>query len=77
MNAAFEFGYCVTCPRCGRLHQKSTMTDSFIRCNKCAYEFYVYIKNGVLIEMPASQLESQLIATGLKSFAGCVERLTV
>lgn len=40
---------CVTCPSCGKLHQRSVITDSSIKCARCGHDFYAYLKHGVLI----------------------------
>ena len=39
-------GFYVTCPGCGKVHQKSIMTESIIVCPRCGYEFYSFLKNG-------------------------------
>ena len=41
-------GYVVSCPNCGKVHQKSITTESIIVCSRCGYEYYLYLKNGVL-----------------------------
>ena len=68
-------GYCVTCPRCGKVHQKSYATDSIILCTRCGYEYYVYLKNGVTVEMAASQLENKQFLERLKVFAKALDEL--
>lgn len=45
-------GYCVTCPDCGRMQQRSNTTESFIVCSRCNFEYYVYMNHGIIIEMP-------------------------
>ena len=50
--------YCVTCPKCGRVNQKTFKTDSIIKCAKCGYSYYTYIDEGVAISIDASRFES-------------------
>lgn len=60
MNAAKDDEeYCVTCPKCGRVIQKSFTTDSIIKCSKCSYEFYAYISDGVAIAMDAAKIDGR------------------
>ena len=75
MSETRGLGYCVSCPKCGKVHQKSFATDSIIVCTRCGYEYYVYLKNGVSIEMSASQLESKQFFGRLKSFAMALDEL--
>ena len=75
MSETRDPGYCVTCPKCGKVHQKSMATDSIIICTRCGYEYYVYLKNGVSIEMAASKLDSQKFFRRLKSFASSLDEM--
>lgn len=68
-------GYCVTCPKCGKVRQKSYATDSIILCARCGYEYYVYLKNGVTIDMAVSHLENNQFLERLKVFAKALDEL--
>jgi len=74
-SAQSDAGYCVTCPKCGKVHQKSFSTDSIIQCPRCGYEFYVYLKNGVKIEMSSSKLQRNRFYKRLQSFAASLDQL--
>ncbi len=43
-----ERKYCVCCPNCGRLTQKSYLTDSELQCPKCKCNFMALVKNGII-----------------------------
>lgn len=43
--------YCVSCPKCGRIHQKSTLTDSIITCVRCSCQYRAYVRDGVVLEI--------------------------
>ncbi len=64
MRESGKTGYCVTCLKCGKIHQREYAVDAMFICPKCGYENYVYLKHGVQIEMPAAQL---LIIAGVYS----------
>ena len=65
--------YCVSCPNCGRISQKSRETDSVIVCGKCKYEFYVYLKNGVSVSMSIDKMKSQPFYGRFRSFAVAID----
>lgn len=68
-------GFYVTCPGCGKVHQKSIMTESIIVCPRCSYEFYSFLKNGVVISFPASQIENAQFFGQVKMLASSLDRL--
>ena len=61
-------GFCITCPRCGQVHQKGFATDSIIVCMACGYQFYAYLNRGLLIEMPASHVGEEAILSRMRDF---------
>lgn len=65
----------ITCPSCGKLHQKSRVTDSIIICSKCKYEYYYYLKNGVCISIPAEQMRSQTFVGQVNSFTAAIDNI--
>lgn len=69
-------GFYVTCPGCGKVHQKSIMTESIIVCPRCGYEFYSFLKNGVFISFPASQIDNSQFFGQVKLLASALDRLT-
>ena len=68
-------GFYVTCPSCGKVHQKSIMTESIIVCPRCSYEFYSFLKNGVEISFPASQIENAQFFRQVKTLASSLDKL--
>lgn len=40
--------YSVCCPECGRLMQKSVMTESEIRCPKCGHRWFAIVDKDVV-----------------------------
>lgn len=76
MRESGKTGYCVTCLKCGKIHQKGYAADAIFICPKCGYENYVYLKNGVQIEMPAAQMQSQQFLARVRKFALSLEQLT-
>ena len=44
-------GYVVSCPCCGQVINKSTITESRTKCKRCGTEFYTYLRNGVSISV--------------------------
>ena len=62
MRIVYNPGFCVTCPKCGKVQLKSNTTDSVIICGRCSFEYYAYMKSGILIEMPAAKLEDSGLA---------------
>lgn len=47
--------YCVTCPKCGKVIQKTFKTDSFIKCSKCGYNYYTFVDDGVAVSVDSSK----------------------
>lgn len=68
-------GFYVTCPGCGKVHQKSIMTESIIVCPRCGYEFYSLLKNGVCISFPASQIDNTSFFGQVKNLASTLDSL--
>ena len=67
-------GYCITCPKCGAVQQRGFETDSIMTCVNCHYEFYTFLENGLMIELPASWVEDIDFVNRMKAFvvaAGC------
>ena len=63
-----ELGYCVTCPKCGRIHQKSISTESIIVCNRCGYKYYVFMNKGITVEMSATSAEDEKFLERLRKY---------
>ena len=40
MRESGKTGYCVTCLKCGKIHQKGYAADAIFICPKCGYENY-------------------------------------
>lgn len=68
-------GYCVTCLKCGKIHQKGYAADAVFICPKCGYENYVYLSHGVEIVMPAAHMQNQQFLIRIRKFALGLERL--
>lgn len=75
MSETSKTGYCVTCMKCGKIHQKGFVADAVFICPKCGYENYIYFRHGVQIEMPASQMQSQQFLSRVRKFASSLEQL--
>lgn len=75
MSETYKSGYCVTCLKCGKIHQKGYAADATFICPKCGYENYVFLKHGVQIEVPASQLQSQQFLERIRKFAISLDQL--
>lgn len=43
-----ERKYCVCCPNCGRVMQKSYLTDSELQCSKCKTNYIALVKKGIV-----------------------------
>ena len=65
----------VTCPKCGKVHQKSITTESIIICPRCGYEFYSLLKNSVFIAFPASQVDNSQFFGKVKMLALSLDSL--
>ena len=69
-----ELGYHIQCPYCGRTQQKSTMTDSIIMCPKCGRSRYYFLKDDILVSVPAGYLDDRafynVFRKQLKSISG-------
>lgn len=68
-------GFVVTCPKCGKVHQKSIATESIIVCPRCGYEFYLLLKNSVYIGFPASQIDNIQFFGQVKMLASSLDNL--
>ncbi len=44
-------GYVVSCPCCGQVFNKSTMTESRTKCRRCGSEVYNYLWDGVSLSV--------------------------
>lgn len=44
-------GYVVSCPCCGQVFNKSTMTESRTKCKRCGSEVYNYLWDGVYLSV--------------------------
>ncbi|MCI6767638.1 hypothetical protein [Porcincola intestinalis] len=75
MSGTNMSGYCVTCLRCGKIHQKGYAADAIFICPKCGYENYVFLRYGVQIEMPADLIHNEQFLTRVRKFAVSLERL--
>ena len=70
-----EEDYCVTCPKCGLVIQRSFTTDSIIKCSRCKFEFYAYINSGVAIALDAAKLEGTRSRRMLLTYAKALSKL--
>ena len=68
-------GFVVSCPKCGKVHQKSITTESIIVCSRCGYEYYLYLKNGVYLGLPASQVDDSQLFGKVRMFASTLDSL--
>lgn len=68
-------GYCVTCMKCGKIHQKGFAADATFICSKCGYENYVFLSHGVQIEMPAEHIEDTQFLKRIRKFAISLQQL--
>ena len=68
-------GYCVTCLKCGKIHQKGYAADATFICSKCGYENYVFLSHGVQIEMPAEHIENAQFFKRIRKFAISLDQL--
>ena len=69
-------GYCMTCIRCGKIHQKGYAADATFICPRCGQENYVYLRNGVQIVMPAGYMQSRHFLDRVRNFAISLDRLS-
>ncbi len=69
-------GFVVSCPKCGKVHQKSITTESIIICQRCGFEFYSLLKNSVFIAFPASQIDNTQFFGQVKLLASTLDRLS-
>ena len=67
--------YCVTCPKCGKVIQKTFKTDSFIKCSKCGYDYYTYVDEGVAISVDSSKYVSTNIRKTILLYARALTKL--
>lgn len=44
-----EDGYCVSCPNCGRMNQRSIETVSHIHCARCSHDYTVFLKHNTML----------------------------
>lgn len=44
-----EDGYCVSCPSCGRMNQRSIETVSHIHCARCNHDYTVFLKHKTML----------------------------
>lgn len=63
-----DYGYCVTCPKCGKIQQRGYESDSVIKCRDCHHEFYVFMEGGFQMEFPASWVENEDLVNRMKAF---------
>ena len=42
-------GYCVSCPSCGRMNQRSIETVSHIHCERCKHDYTVFLKHKTML----------------------------
>lgn len=41
-------GYCVCCPKCGKVLSRSLSTNSELRCDRCGFLFYAHVKTNTV-----------------------------
>lgn len=75
MSKELDDQYCVTCPKCGRVSQKTYITDSKIKCSRCGYHYYVHMGNGVSVIMEASRMEGGKPQENLLAYVRALESL--
>lgn len=67
----------ITCPACGKIQQKSRITDSEIKCSRCNERSYVYLKNGVIITTQYQECVFENRIRMLRSYAEkLIERIS-
>ena len=66
-------GFCVTCPKCGKINHKCFATDSIIFCGRCNYQYYICISQGITIEMPASRVENKKFFNRMRHFISSIK----
>ncbi|MDO5132178.1 MAG: hypothetical protein Q4D81_04230 [Eubacteriales bacterium] len=59
MLARFDPKNYVTCYNCGTLLLKTRESESIVYCHKCGASEFVYLKNWMLIRMPAKQMDAK------------------
>lgn len=59
MSARFEPKSYVTCYKCGTLLLKAKESDSIVYCRKCGASELVYLKDWMLIRIPAKLMEAE------------------
>ena len=67
--------YCVTCPKCGLVIQRTFITDSIIKCSRCKFEFYTYINDGVAIALDATKMEGTRSRKILLTYAKALSKM--
>jgi len=68
MREKVKMEYCVTCPKCGKVVQKTNATDSVVLCPRCSYEYYVYVGEGITVEIEASKDGTEQFFGRIKEF---------
>ena len=74
MSETNTLGYCVTCLKCGKIHQKGLAADATFICPQCGYENYIYSRYGVQIEMPAKNIHDPKFLSRIRQFAVSLEQ---
>ncbi|SCW39998.1 hypothetical protein SAMN05660484_00843 [Eubacterium ruminantium] len=67
--------YCVTCPKCAKVIQKTFATDSFIKCPKCGFDYYSYVNDGVAISVDRSKYVSDNTRKTILLYARALTKL--
>ena len=67
--------YHVTCPKCGKLNQKTFKAESFIKCSNCKHDFYTNVDVASGIMMTASKRENSDPRERLLAYAQVFEEL--
>ena len=75
MSEIIDLEYCVTCPLCGKISQKTYMIDSNVKCSRCGYHYLIHVADGITITMDASCLERMGGRKKMLTYAKALEKL--
>lgn len=58
---------CICCPRCAKFHEKSSLSDSKIKCTKCKRVYYAIVSDGIVVTFKDKSLYEH-ISEGLTDY---------
>lgn len=68
-------GNMITCPKCGKILQKSMQTNSIICCPRCGYENYTWQEGSMKMQCSASLLEAENAGDYLRTIVRAMQML--